>query len=172
MATARFDTVAALADATNRDKLMRPKSKTCAAIDAVLPARLGVVNFTVSEMHDIVIDSGKPDGLPEVAAAQGWGAQDEVPLYWVVPDDVFDNFKVGGFVAMARAGGTIDAAGVAAAAPTSAEAAAAAAAASTSSIAAGPVRRRLKAAEVAAHPLASRVVQYVLRIPRGGLLMK
>ena len=139
MATARFDTAAALADAGNSGKLMRPVSKTYAAIDAVLPTRLGVVNFTVSKTHNIVIDGDKPDGLAAVAAAQGWGAQGEIPFYWVVPDDVYENFKVGGFTA---------------------------AAASQSSAVAGPARRLLNATEVAAHPLASRVVQYVLRIPR------
>ena len=165
--TARFDTAAALADVANRVKLMRPASKTYAAIDAVLPAHLGVANFTLSETHDVIIDSDEPDGLAAVAAAQGWGTQGELPLYWVVPDDVYAHFEVGGFMAVTRAGGSIDAAGVAAgAAPISAEAASAAAAALTSSIAAGPVRRRrLKAAEVAVHPLASRVVQYALRIP-------
>ena len=139
MVSARFATAAALAHAGNRGKLMRPASKTYATVDAVLPARLGVANFTVSEIHNIVIDEpdGRGLGLAAVVAAQDWGAEGEVPFYWVVPDDVYEGFTVGGFIA------------------------------------AGPVRRLLTATEVGAHPLASRVVQYVLRIPpfeRGGAL--
>ena len=85
-------------------------------------------------------------GLAAVVAARGWAATAEIPFYWVVPDDVYGNFVGGGFELSEE---EVAAAGRA-----------------------GQHRKRLTEAETAAHPVASRVVQYVLRIPpfagRGG----
>lgn len=131
---AKFTAVAELNGAGRRDKLMCPKSKMYGAIDAVFPddngVRRGVANFTVSTSHNIELDPATVPGLEEVAAALDWRT-DPIPFYWVVPEDVYPNFKGGGF-----------------------------------RMKVGAKRRLLTAAEAANHPLASRVQQYVLCMPR------
>jgi hypothetical protein len=72
--------------------LFEPESKSLCAIDAVLPGRL-LANATVSTKHKAIVLAGvQRPGL--IRVAELLQLEDEIPFYWLVPSDVFDNLKV------------------------------------------------------------------------------
>ena len=72
--------------------LFEPQSKSLCAIDAILPGRL-LANATVSTKHKAIVLAGvQRPGL--IRVAELLQLEDEIPFYWLVPSDVFDNLKV------------------------------------------------------------------------------